>query len=73
MPTQTKNIYKRQRNNDKYTFIGIENDLYVFQNPKGEKEFYNKQFGRTLSLKRTQKSKSLFENTFEKIKSFFNF
>lgn len=73
VPTQTKNIYKRQRNNDKYTFIGIENDLYVFQNPKGEKEFYNKQFGRTLALKRTQKSKSLFENTFEKIKSFFNF
>ena len=72
-PTQTKNIYKRRRNNDKYTFMGMENDLYVFQNPKGEKEFYNKQFGRTLALKEIQKKDSLFEKVVKSIKSFFNF
>ena len=70
-PTSTKNIYKRVRNNDKYTFLGMENGLYAFKNPKGEKELYNKQFSRTLALKEVQKEESFFKKLAQKIKSFF--
>ena len=71
-PTQTKHIFKRMRNNDKYTFMGMHGDLYAFKNPKGEIELYNKQFEKTLALKEIQKNENSFlKNLLEKIKSFF--
>lgn len=71
-PTDKKNVFKRLRNGDKYIFLGEKDKLFSFQNPNGDIEYYNKQFGRTLALKSSSAdTDGFFKKAIKKIKSLF--
>lgn len=71
-PTEKKNVFKRQRNGDKYILKSQKGLFYTFITPNGAEEVYNRQNDGALALKSsTNDTDNFFIRCYKKIKSYF--